>query len=441
MTGRLNIGAGVKFLYDLEYFGIKLGLKNISALLAYSGNPENSFRSVHVAGTNGKGSTASLIASALTASGYRTGLYTSPHIRDFTERIRIDGVPIARRVLASYIDFFSGEISNHRATFFEAATAIAFKYFADSHVDIAVIETGLGGRWDATNVLTPVASVITNIGIEHEEHLGKTHLSIALEKGGIIKESAPCFTATENPTALKKIKEIARSRKTEVVEIRKSSEVSVRERSIYGTIADIRTRLDHYRKLEISLAGEHQVENARLAILVLEYLKRHAGYDRISRENIYRGFRSVRKNSGLYGRLEVISESPLVIGDVAHNAEAARSLALAISRLYCGKLLLVFGVMKDKRLSEMIRYLKPITRFAVAVQPGGRRALDKRKVLDAFNQNGIRGVVAPSCSDGVRIAASESVKNEPILVTGSHFVLAEIVENIKYWEDNTCFFC
>ncbi|HLF14725.1 MAG TPA: Mur ligase family protein, partial [Bacteroidota bacterium] len=196
----------LRFLHGLQGSGIKAGLGNIRVLLLYLGRPERSFPSIHVAGTNGKGSTSAMIAAALTAAGFRTGLYTSPHLIDFTERIRIDGKKIPLRRVSAYTRRLRRTIRAAKATFFEATTAIAFQYFADEGVDVAVIETGLGGRWDSTNVVTPLVSVITSIGMEHREYLGNTLRKIAFEKAGIIKRGVPCVVGNIPVPAMDVIK-------------------------------------------------------------------------------------------------------------------------------------------------------------------------------------------------------------------------------------------
>jgi dihydrofolate synthase/folylpolyglutamate synthase len=421
----------IKFLFGLEFFGIKLGLKNINSLLNFCGNPENHFPSIHIAGTNGKGSTAAMIASVLTSSGYKTGLYTSPHLINFTERIKINGKEISWDDIYSYTNYFKPEIIKRKPTFFEATTAIAFKYFADQKIDIAVIETGLGGRCDATNVLSPLVSVITNINIEHEQYLGKTYSSIANEKGGIIKPFVPCITATENPEALNKLKSIAKLNQSKLNHIDEFSKAVLKDNSLFGLQADIRTDKNIYPDLKISLAGNHQLINARLSVLVLEYLREYEGFKSMTNKNIYNGFQKIKENTGFFGRMDIISTSPFIIADVAHNPDAVKTLVESLRKYISGKALLIFGVMEDKRFDEMIKYLQPITRIAVAVQPRGSRSLDKRILLQYFNRNGIPAISAESCSEGFQLGLVEKRVNEPILITGSHYVLSEIIQNIN----------
>jgi dihydrofolate synthase/folylpolyglutamate synthase len=207
----------INYLYSLQRFGIKLGLHNIERLLKLLQNPEEKFTSIHIAGTNGKGSTSSFIASILSSSGYKVGLYTSPHLVDFTERIRINGAPISRERVVEYVEILRDEINLLRATFFEVTTAIAFKYFADEKVDFAVVEVGLGGRLDSTNVIKPAVSVITTVSFDHMDVLGEAIEQIAFEKAGIIKEGVPSVTGCEDEKALDVIKKVANEKKSELV--------------------------------------------------------------------------------------------------------------------------------------------------------------------------------------------------------------------------------
>ncbi|MBI5475915.1 MAG: bifunctional folylpolyglutamate synthase/dihydrofolate synthase [Ignavibacteriales bacterium] len=428
MSINSNYNSTIKYLFGLESSGIKFGLKNIQALLDYSGNPENHFPSIHVAGTNGKGSTSAMIASVLTASGYKTALYTSPHLTDFAERIRIDGVKISWDKIVSYTKDIKPEIEKCKATFFEATTAIAFRYFADMKVDIAVIETGLGGRLDSTNVLTPIVSVITNIGIEHEQYLGSTYKKIAFEKGGIIKPFTPCITAVENSDALSTIEAIVKSNRAKLFQIDKYSKSRIISSSIFGLEINVKTKYNFYDNLSVSLPGEYQLKNSLMAIIALEYCKQNENFKLISEKSFRKGFSNIQAFTGMKGRCEVISPNPLVIGDVAHNPDAMKSLVRSLKKLITKKIVLVFGVMRDKNYSLMIDHLKPITKMAYAVQPKGERALNKFIIQKEFQKRNIPCKIAKNCHLGLKTAIAEISEKEPILVTGSHYVLSEIIQ-------------
>ncbi len=421
----------LKYLYDLQLFGIKLGLQNIEALLRYLGNPEDHFPSIHIAGTNGKGSTASMIASILTASGYRTGLYTSPHLVDFSERIRIDGKKIPTDNIVQYTKQLKPVIDKNRATYFEATTAMAFQYFADQNVDIAIIETGLGGRWDATNVIAPILSIITNIGFDHMEYLGNSISSIALEKGGIIKPFIPCLTGTREPDAMKCLAQSAKTNQSKLIMMNRIVPVKIKKRTFDGLTLDLKTANSRYNDLFVSLAGDHQAENAWLSISAVEYIRHVEGFSKITLERIRAGLREVQIYSGLRGRLDILSRSPLIIADVAHNPAGIEKFVIAVKKLLVGRCTLLFGVMKDKACGEMINILKPLARIAVAVTPKTDRALDSRILVDVLQKRAILSFNGVNVQGGTEIAIREKRTNEPIIVIGSHYLVGEVLKLLK----------
>lgn len=423
-----DLAEHLRFLYNLQYFGIKLGLRNIRSLLTSLDHPERRFPSIHVAGTNGKGSTSAMIASMLTASGYRTGLYTSPHLVNFMERIRIDGEPVPAELVSEYTQFLKPSIRKLKATFFEATTAIAFQYFAEREVDVAVVETGLGGRFDATNVVTPLVSVITNIGIEHTEHLGRTHARIAFEKGGIIKPAVPCFTDTTNPVALRTLERIARSKRSPFYRSREVSWPSIRHQSLQGTVVDLQTEHASYKNLSISLAGAHQVRNAQLAVLSTEYLRSTKGFTGISASKIKKGLGGIQRLSGLRGRLDILNMRPIVIADVAHNPDGIMTLVRSLKEIGVHQVVAVFGAMKDKDYNQMTAELLPISRCVVAVQPRTDRALDGSRIAKAVHERQSKALLGKSVENGLSLAMNEVREGEPILVVGSHYVVGEVMQ-------------
>jgi dihydrofolate synthase/folylpolyglutamate synthase len=417
----------LRFLFNLQFFGIKAGLETIRELLTFLGNPERRFPAVHIAGTNGKGSTASMIASILTASGYRTGLYTSPHLVEFSERIRIDGKPIPRQEIIRYARLMRALIEKLKGTFFEATTAMAFKYFADKRVDVAVIETGLGGRWDATNVITPLVSVITNIGLEHTEYLGSTIPRIAFEKGGIIKHGAPCITGATQPPALKKLQAIAGKRGARLIRADRASSVEIVTRSIDRLQVKLQAQGSRKEPLTISLAGDHQARNAQLAVLAVRQLQQKGAFRRISGPGVRSGMRSIRRHTGLRGRLELVHEDPWMIADVAHNPDSIATLIGSLRRLVCGNFLTVFGVMRDKNYREMIRRLAEVSRLVIAVRPRTGRALETRAIVEHVQDAGTCAIDGGSVASGAGMALKAAGRGEWILVTGSHYVVGELL--------------
>lgn len=419
----LTYSQSIQLLFGLERLGMKFGLEGISRLLKELKNPHRKFPSVHIAGTNGKGSTASMLAAILTAAGYKTGLYTSPHLVNFEERIRIGGKVIPRITIATLTSRLQGSIKKHQPTFFEATTAIAFAYFAEQEVDVAIIETGLGGRLDSTNVLRPLVSVITNIGLEHTEILGDSIEKIAFEKGGIVKGGTPCVTGIADTRALLVLKRICRQNHAPLV-LGTRYHARVRESNLNGMLLDFTLGKTSFKKLQISLAGQYQIGNLGVALATVQTLK-SVSQLAIDEEAIRAGLSAVQQMTGLSGRLTVIRENPLIIADVAHNSDAMRNLCDAWKRLKKEKPIVVFGVVKDKDYSSMVHDLARIADQAVAVAAHTTRSRPASDVAAAFEREKCRTRAALSVEEGIRLAIQLSGNDGTILVTGSHFVVGE----------------
>lgn len=417
------------YLYGLQKFGMKFGLRNIRELLRYAGDPHKKFPSVHVAGTNGKGSTSSLIAAALTAAGYRVGLYTSPHIVRFNERIRINGAMISGDDLSRFADVFRRKIDVLNATFFEATTAIAFTYFAEEKIDIGVIETGLGGRLDATNVLTPVVSVITSIGRDHTEHLGSTLREIAREKGGIIKQGIECVTGVGAGPALRELKKIARRRDARLIQVEVVTTLEYAETRIRRQIFSISTLKNRFEGLIVPLLGDHQLQNACTALVTLEQLQ-SKGYD-VPQPCIRSGFRAVLQLTGIRGRFEILRSRPKVVLDVAHNPDGVAAVVHALGGIRYGQVHLVFGVMRDKDYRQMIRTLSGLQPIVYAVCPSLERALPAATIAKVFERMQCRARSYRSVSRGVRAALHAQRAGDLVLVCGSHYVAGEALPVVE----------
>ena len=413
----------LEYLYGLQTFGMKLGLRNIRALLRFCHNPHKQFRSVHVAGTNGKGSTSAMIAAVLQSAGYRTGLYTSPHLVKFNERIRINGEMISDADLIRYAGLFRPKIDELKATFFEATTAIAFKYFADKKVDIAIIETGLGGRLDATNVLQPEVSVITSIAKDHTQQLGRSLRKIASEKGGIIKRGKACVVGTLSRNALLELRKIAKQRHSRLITTDKVRTTRVAEEEHGFQIADIRTENAYYEDLRIPLLGKYQLRNSTVAITALEWLQTKG--ISVTMPAIRRGFEHVQHLTGLRGRFEILQGRPLIILDVGHNPEAVSATVDSLRGIEYRKLLLVFGVMKDKDYRSMMRILAALKPAVFAVQPGTERALSAAIIADIFRKLNCHAHSCGGVAEGIGDALRTQKKNDLLLVCGSHYVVGE----------------
>jgi dihydrofolate synthase/folylpolyglutamate synthase len=341
---------------------------------------------------------------------------------EFTERIRINGKPIDLRSVVTMTRELQPVVRRFQTTFFETTTALAFRHFADEKVDIAVIETGLGGRLDATNVVTPLLSVITTIGLEHTEILGSTIRQIAYEKAGIIKRGVPCVTGVRSGAALQEIRRIARRRNAPLSVVRAST--TMRQASLEGTEFDFRWNDAVYRSLFLTLAGKHQIANAALALSAVELLKRR-GMFTIPEKAVRAGFGNVQRYTGFFGRLSLVCRKPLIIADVAHNPDAIQALVASLQNLHVRDVLLLFGVSKDKDYRSMVQRLKPIVGRAIVVAARTERALPAQELRRAFAETGLPVEAESSVKHGVERARSLSPPRQPILITGSHFVVGE----------------
>jgi dihydrofolate synthase / folylpolyglutamate synthase len=419
----------IDYLFGLQKHGIKLALSNSFRLMELMGDPQKKYPTVHVTGTNGKGSTAVFIAGMLMAAGYRVGLYTSPHLVSFTERIRVGGTPIpearvvelAGRVREGYggrpgADG-SGEVN---PTFFEVTTAVAFSYFAEEGVDIAVVEVGLGGRLDSTNVITPLVSVITNIDIEHTEFLGNTLEQIAGEKAGIIKPGVPVVTGAIQPEATGVIEREAAAQGSPVFrlarEFRPENVLAGREQ-----VFDYRGMKAVYPGLRVRMLGRHQVDNASLALAAVECL-RDSGVA-VDEAAMRRGIERAQWE----GRMERVAQDPDIYLDGAHNPASAKKLAETVRELLPSyrKLTLVIGVLADKDVSGIVREIVPLADRVVVTRPQYARALDVQMLAAEVGK--LHGAVSATGTVGEAIqrAREGASRGDLILVTGSLYVVGD----------------
>jgi len=417
----------IEYLYALQKHGIKLALSNSVTLMKIMGNPHRKFRSVHVAGTNGKGSTSAFMASMLRAAGYRVGLYTSPHLVSFTERIRINNVPIteartvelAQRVRDGY-QSSSGGTAGLNPTFFEVTTAMAFTCFAEEGVDIAVVETGMGGRLDATNVITPLVAVITNIDIEHTEFLGNTLELIAGEKAGIIKSGVPVVTGAVQPSVIRVIKREAAARQAPVYRL--SDDFNCKR------ISSGREQRFHYRGIKaacggltITIPGTYQVDNACLALASIECL-RAAGVPVDEH-----ALRSGLEQAHWEGRLERVAQKPDLYLDGAHNPASARMLAGTVrdmKRAY-RRLVLVLGILGDKDYRGIVSELVPLADHVIVTKPEYSRAMDVAVLSSEVRALNASVETAETVSKAIVAAQAMAAPDDLILVTGSLYVVGD----------------
>jgi len=425
----MDYTAAIEFIESTIKFGSKLGLENMNNLLEKLDNPQEKLRIIHVAGTNGKGSTCSFINSILTEAGYRVGLYTSPSIEGFTGRIRINNYNISEDRFADLtsrvrdvINVMVLEGMDH-PTEFEIITAMAFLYFQVEKVDFVVLEVGLGGRLDATNVVkNPLISVITPIGLDHTEYLGDTLGKIAFEKAGIIKENNLVVSAKQDEEATEVIKSVALKNRSSDVMFLDLSTLQIQESEIHNQRFSVEILDEKYRDINIRLIGLHQIENACLALAVIQLLrqKRHINIDR---DSIYLGLAKTQWP----GRFEIVSSDPMTIIDGAHNVHAALRLKETIEKVIPNKsIVLVIGMLGDKDVDGVLNNIVPLSKKVVITQPNNSRALlasDLEKRVKRLNENTYR---SKSIEDAVSMAYELCQNEEIILFAGSLYLIEKV---------------
>ncbi len=407
-------------MYGLRRFGIKLGLDTIGNILAGLDNPHRQYRCIHIAGTNGKGSVAAMLTAVLCGAGYRVGTYTSPHLVDFNERICINGRPVSDdAVVADYQAVQGVHHGGREPTFFEFSTAMALHRFAREKVDWAVIETGMGGRLDATNVVTPQVAVITNISIEHKGYLGSTLAEIAGEKAGIIKTGVPVVTGVRQKPAVAAVENAARKQNAPLYRLGRDFRFR-RNPDATFTYSGRQVRKD----LAVGLRGDHQYENAALAIAVCEHLPDTADR-RLTEAVISEGI----ANAKWPGRLELVGKHPEILLDGAHNLTAARRLASYLkSAMSHRRIIMVIGMLDDKPYAQMLKILAPLAHRLVLTRPVIDRALSPEQ-LHAVAAPMIGNIdLSPTVADALQRAMSISSGDDLVCVAGSLYVVGEAKE-------------
>lgn len=404
-------------------------LRRMEMLLERLGRPQAGAMPVHIAGTKGKGSTAAMVSSILTRSGYCTGLYTSPHLHSFTERVQVNGMPIAEEEFARLVGVMRPEVEavNRFGAFgelttFELLTALAFAYFRDRGVELQVLETGLGGRLDATNVVGPGVCVITSISFDHTEVLGNTLTQIAREKAGIIKPGSIVISSPQFPEAMRVIEEVCRERGVRL--IRAGSELSWQRKAFSPERQSFYLKgLKGDYELSLPLLGEYQLENAALAVAVAEVLT-ELGF-KIPPYGITKGLEQVRWP----GRLQILRRQPWFIVDCAHNGYSARRLVEALREYFdFEQAILIIGVSSDKDIASMVAELSPSFQTVIVTAAHNPRALDPVKLVAYFSGQGIVPKVAENISQAIELALAKAKPDDLICVTGSIFVVAEAME-------------
>lgn len=400
----------------------KKDLTNTIKLCEILGNPQHKFKSIHIAGTNGKGSSAHMIASVLQSAGYKTGLYTSPHLKSFTERIKIDGREVEEQFVCDFIDGIKSEIEEIQPSFFEITVAMAFKYFLMQQVDVAVIEVGLGGRLDSTNVVTPIVSLITSIGLDHTDMLGETLPEIAFEKAGIIKEDVPVVISESQHEITKVFKRKAHELNAPLFFADQEYDVSVSKNSSidFEFIAKSSTNTI---TAKTDLAGEYQIKNIPGVMKVLDLMNLQGFH--ISDDHIHNGFSHVVKNTGLLGRWQKIHDNPLTICDTVHNELGIKCLIRQIQKIQYDNLYIIWGSVEGKDLRGVFKHLPKdaIYYFCEASVPRALKAeLLQKKAMDF----GCRGLVVRNVNVAIEVAREKAGQNDLVFIGGSNFIIAEI---------------
>lgn len=398
----------------------KKDLSNTLALLAALGNPEKTFRSVHIAGTNGKGSSAAMLSAVLKQAGYRTGCYTSPHLKSFTERITLDGINIPEQDVGAFVELIKPQIATIKPSFFEITVAMAFWYFSQQKVDVAIIETGLGGRLDSTNVITPVVALITKIGLDHTDMLGNTLEAIAGEKAGIMKSGIPTVLASDQPEVLHVFTQKAKQLNSKLKVNRGQYRWGKSEHPIGKQVIDLFVGKElKYEALEVNNAAAYVLDNLPGVLEVLETLK--SIYPKVNELSIRKGLAQFQ----LKGRMQILKQNPLVVADVSHNEQGLKALFDQVEQWPIEKLRIVLGLVREKDLSAVLSLL-PRDAIYYFTQSQVPRALPLSELKMAAMDAGMSGAAFANVNVALAAATTQASEKDCILICGSTFVVAEI---------------
>ncbi|MEW6103370.1 MAG: folylpolyglutamate synthase/dihydrofolate synthase family protein [bacterium] len=409
-----------EWIKGLKESSFVFGTSRIKRLLKILENPEKNFSSIHITGSNGKGSVATFIFSVLKEAGYKVGLYTSPHLIDFRERIRINNKIIPKKKLETIIQRIKKASEGLDITYFEAATAIAFLYFAQENIDIGIIEVGLGGRLDATNTIKPLLSIITNISLEHTNYLGDTIEKIAREKAGIIKKGIPVIIGRMDKKAQIVIEECAK---------KKDAQIFIEGRDFIGKgmpdSFEVRVFDKDYKGFSLGMIGNHQVINASLAIIALEVLKKDFPYD-------FCKLKKGLKNAYIKGRMDIISKNPLIIVDGAHNPEGAKILREALNFYFSSyKPIFIIGILKDKDKDRFLSNLDISSSKVIVTEPKIDRRCHKELLFEIVKKYTSNAIVMDNVSKAIEYAKNIVKNDELICICGSFYLIGEAIKYEK----------
>lgn len=412
--------------------GYKEGLDNTLALDEHFGHPHQNYRCIHVAGTNGKGSCAHTIAAILQQCGYTVGLYTSPHLVDFSERIRINGQPISEDYVVNFVENEKEFFEPLHPSFFEVVTAMAFKYFSDQDIDLAVIEVGLGGRLDCTNIITPILSVITNISLDHTQLLGNSLEQIAMEKAGIIKKGVPAIIGEATPETRQIFEAVAEEKKAPITFAEDEPQVL----SANMTHNGYRYKTVHYGLIQGELMGQYQEKNTNTVLTAVRKLEELGYMYRFSDDDdseargkeVAEGFKTVCETTGLKGRWQIISKNPTVVCDTGHNVAGWQYLHNQLQQVACNKMRIVFGIVEDKDM-EGILDLLPKNAIYYFTKAANKRAVSENVLKIMAEKYGLHGESYPSVAAAWEAARIASASDDFLFIGGSSYVVADFLKN------------
>ena len=402
----------------------KKDLSNIKAFSKYLGKPEQNFKSIHIAGTNGKGSTAHMLAAVLQACGMRVGLYTSPHYKDFRERIKINGEYITKKEVIRFVEKHDEFIAKQKPSFFEITVAMAFDYFSNQHVDIAIIETGLGGRLDSTNIIKPLLSIITNISFDHESMLGNTLKKIAGEKAGIIKSKTPVVIGEYHKETASVFKKKAKDKKSRIYFASKSLFLKKETEDLEHTTLHI-SKSGKVQKYLLNAHGQFQSKNLITVLKSVQILTQDLGFE-ISQKQIRMGLKNLKAWTAYQGRWQILEKQPIVIADSGHNEAGLRITMDRIRRLKFDQVHFVVGFVNDKSLDKLLKLFPASAKyyFCAAKIP---RALPVKALLEIAKSYGLTGKTYSSTQTALKAAKKAAQSKDLVFIGGSTFVVAELI--------------
>lgn len=428
----MRFDEALEYIHNTLKFGMKMGLENVSYLLRLLGNPHKRLRCIHIAGTNGKGSVAAMTSSILSEAGYKVGLFISPYLEDFCERIQINGVPISKNDVARITELIKTKVdqmiseSHSHPTEFEIVTAIGMYYFAEQNVDYAVIEVGLGGRLDATNVIDPLISVITSVDYDHKEILGDTLSQIAYEKAGIIKKRRPVIVYPQQQEAMNVIRQVCLERNSPLIEVSNDDVMLVND-SLDGQYFDYHKGQWNFDSLFIPLLGNHQLLNAATSIAAVITLREYY-YINISDKAIRSGLSKTKWP----GRLELVHRMPYVLLDGAHNPQGAHSLAMALNHYFPNKrIIMVLGILKDKEIEKILSELIPLASYIIMTKPDSPRAASPDELLSIAKEKNVDNIAIEDIKQAVQTALSMANADDVVVISGSLYLVGKARTYLK----------